>query len=59
MCKTNSPDQNKTETNPECLRQSPQIRKRSQHGTFKTNSPDKNEANTGCVSETSEIKKGS
>ena len=40
-----------------CVRETPQIKKRSQHGMCKTNSPHKNKVSMGCVRETPQIKK--
>ena len=40
-----------------CLRETPMIKKRSQHGMCKRNSPHKNKVSMGCVRETPQIKK--
>ena len=42
-----------------CVRETPQIRKRSQPGMCKRKSPHKNKVSTGCVRETPQIKKRS
>ena len=50
MCKRNSPDKN--EASMGCVRETPQIKNRSQHGMCKRNSAQINKANMGCVRET-------
>ncbi len=40
-----------------CVRETPQIKKRSQHGMCKRNCPHKNKVSMGCVRETPQIKK--
>ena len=40
-----------------CVRETPQIKKRSHHGMCKRNSPHKNKVSMGCVRETPQIKK--
>ena len=42
-----------------CVRETTQIKKRSQHGMCKRNSPHKNKVSMGCVRETPQIKKTS
>ena len=54
MCNRNSPQ--KSKSNMGCVRETPQIKKKIQHGMCKGNSKYKNEASTGCVRETPPIK---
>ena len=40
-----------------CVRETRQIKKRTQHGMFRRNSPHENKVSMGCVRETPQIKK--
>ena len=55
MCKRNSPHKNKVSTG--CVRETPQIKKRSHHGMCKRNSPHKIKVFMVCVREAPEIEK--
>ena len=56
MCQRNSPDEKKEETSTGCVRETPQIKKRGQHGMCKRNSQQKSKASMGCVRETTDMK---
>ena len=53
--KRNCPHKNKVRMG--CVRETPQTKKRSQHGMCKRNCPHKNKVSLGCVRETTHIKK--
>ena len=55
MCKRNSPHKNKVRMG--CLRETPKIKKRSQHGMCKRNTPHKNKVSMGCVRDAPKIEK--
>ena len=54
MCERNSLHKKKFSMG--CVRETPQIKKRSQHGIWKRNCAHKNKVSMGCVRETAHIK---